>query len=122
MGLIIFLFLIITFEPETLESHPKYQKTDFSLVSNKSLSKILPSSSLGPGPDEVGKRGLKVFHLWRHLQKNHNPQKFFIADAMTCRVFKGWNSSLAQSATGTFPHKDTCKLLYFSLNILGKLT
>jgi len=63
MGLIIFLFLIITFEPETLESHPKYQKTDFSLVSNKSLSKILPSSSLGPGPDEVGKRGLKVFHL-----------------------------------------------------------
>jgi len=32
---------------------------DFSLVSNKSLSEILPSSSLGLGTNEVGQKGLK---------------------------------------------------------------
>jgi len=27
------------------------------------LSEILPSSGLGPGPDEVGQKGLKVLYL-----------------------------------------------------------
>jgi len=36
---------------------------DFSLVPNKNLSKILPSSGLGPWPDEVGQKGLKLLHL-----------------------------------------------------------
>jgi len=36
---------------------------DFSLVSNKNLSEKLPSSSLGPGPDEVGQKDLKQLHL-----------------------------------------------------------
>jgi len=41
------------------------KRLDCSLVSNKNLSKILPSSSLGPGPDEVllGQiRPAKPFH------------------------------------------------------------
>jgi len=36
---------------------------DFSLVSNKNLSEILPSSTLAPGPDEVGQKGFKLQHL-----------------------------------------------------------
>jgi len=40
------------FEPKTPAGHPKFQKTQyFSLVSQKNLREILPSSSLGPGPD-----------------------------------------------------------------------
>jgi len=49
---------------------------DFSLISNKNLSKILPSNDSGLGPDEVGQKGLKQLHLWRHSQKPWN-QKFF---------------------------------------------
>jgi len=40
----------------------------FSLVSNKNLSEILPSSSLGLRPDEVGQKGLKQLHLWHYSQ------------------------------------------------------
>jgi len=36
---------------------------DFILVSNENLSKILPSSGLGPGLDKVGQKGLKLLHL-----------------------------------------------------------
>jgi len=45
---------------------------DFNLVSNKIFSKILPSSSLGPGPDEVGQSGLKVYDV-----THKNPEFFF---------------------------------------------
>jgi len=46
------------------------------------LSEILTSSGLGPGPDEVGQEGIKLFHFWSHSQKNWNPKpkKIFIAD------------------------------------------
>jgi len=37
--------------------------SDFSLVSNESLSEILPSNGWGPEPDEVGKSGLKALHF-----------------------------------------------------------
>ena len=56
---------------------------DFTLVSNKNLSEILPSSGLGPGPDEVGEKHLKLLHLWRHSQKVQNQKFSFIADLMT---------------------------------------
>ena len=36
---------------------------DFSLVSSKNLSKILPSSGLGLEPDKVGHEGLRVKSL-----------------------------------------------------------
>jgi len=43
---------------------PKVLKDlDFSLVSNKNFSEILPSSGLGSGPDEVGQSGLKLLPL-----------------------------------------------------------
>ena len=64
----------MTFEPETPAGHPKYQKTDCSLVSCKNFSKILPSNGLGPGTGEVGQGGLKFLHLWRHSQKIRIPQ------------------------------------------------
>jgi len=53
--------------------------SDFSLVSNESLSEILPSNGWGPEPDEVGKSGLKALHFWRHSQKirNTKPKNFF---------------------------------------------
>jgi len=52
---------------------------DYSLVSNKNFSKILPSNGLGPGPGEVGQGGLKVLHVWRHSQKTctAHPKNFF---------------------------------------------
>jgi len=53
----------ITFEPETTASHPNLRRLDFSLVSNETLSKILPSSGLDPGLDEMGQKGLKRLHL-----------------------------------------------------------
>jgi len=37
--------------------------SDFSLVSNKNLSEILPSSGFSQGTDEVGQKGLKLLHL-----------------------------------------------------------
>jgi len=46
---------------------------DFSLVANKNLSKIIPSSSLVLQPDEVRQKGLKLFHLC-HSQKKRNPK------------------------------------------------
>jgi len=37
--------------------------SDFNLVPNKNLSKIRPSCGLGPVPDEVGQKGLKLLHF-----------------------------------------------------------
>jgi len=59
--------------------------SDFSLVSNKNLSKILPSRGFGLGPDEVGHKG----------SLNKKPETkiknfFFIADMKTCRIFWGF--------------------------------
>jgi len=46
------------------------------------------SSSLGPEPDEVSQKGLKLLHLWCHSQKIRNPKSkiFFIADSKTCQM------------------------------------
>jgi len=50
---------------------------DFSLVSNKNLSEILPSSGLGLGPDKVGQKDLKQPHLQCHSQKTQSQRIFF---------------------------------------------
>jgi len=49
--------------------------SDYSLISNKNFSKILPSNSLDPGPGEVGQGGQKVLDLWCHSQKIRTPTK-----------------------------------------------
>jgi len=60
------------------------KRLDFCLVSNRNLNEILPSSSMGLGPDEVGQKGLKLLHLGCHSQKNENQKFLFIADSKTC--------------------------------------
>jgi len=56
--------------PKLQQAIQSIKRLDFSLVSNKNLSEILPSSGLGLGPDEVGQKGWKRLHLWRRSQKN----------------------------------------------------
>ena len=56
--------------------------SDCSLASSKNFSEILPPNGWRPGPGKVGQGGLKVFHLWRHWQKNRTPQaKIFFSSA-----------------------------------------
>jgi len=51
---------------------------------------------VGPGPDEVGQKDLKVLMA---LTKNSEPQVFFMADLphYLAKSFEDLNSSLAQS-------------------------
>jgi len=42
---------------------------DFSLVSTKNLSEILPSCGWRPGPDDLGQKQPKPPHLQDHPQK-----------------------------------------------------
>jgi len=54
---VVFRPKLLNLEPlKVSQRHKRYNK-DSSLVSNKNLSEILPSSSLGPGPDQTRKRG-----------------------------------------------------------------
>jgi len=55
--------------------------SDFSLVSNGTLSEILQSSGLGLRPHEVGQKGLKL------LQNPKTKILFFIANSKTCGIF-----------------------------------
>jgi len=48
--------------------------SDCSLVSDISISEILPFNSLSSGQGEVGEGDLKVLVLWHHSQKICNPQ------------------------------------------------
>ena len=72
------------------------KESDLSLVSNKNLSKILPSNGLGPGPGEVGQVGLKVLHLWHHSQRIGTPQpkKIFLQTPWLVESFERLNSFL----------------------------
>jgi len=87
--------------------------SDCRLVSNKYISKILPSNSLGPGPGEVGQGGLKVIHLWHHSQKIRNPQPKNVFSLQTTRLaeFEPLNSSLPLSAPELRSRKATCDLV-----------
>jgi len=51
MGLINLFIIDHNFEPETPASQSKYQDPDFSLLSNKNLSEILPSSAAMSNPN-----------------------------------------------------------------------
>jgi len=61
LGLIILLFYAITFEPGTPEVNQslKLKRLRFYLVSKRNLSKILPSSGLGPGLGNLSQNGQK---------------------------------------------------------------
>ena len=112
-----------TWNPSKLSKVSK--DLDLSLLSNKSLSNIIPSSTLGPELDEVGQRGL--VHWWHHSQKiwNPKPKNFFcMADSKTCRIF--WGFKLLSSAvvpklwyTKAFKvvHEWTYFLCFFAKNI-----
>ena len=65
------------------------KESDLSLVSNKNLSEILPSSGLGL--DEVGQKGLNLLHLC-HSQKNdtQNQKIFFHCRCKDLQVFWGF--------------------------------
>jgi len=61
-----------------------WKDSDYSLVSSKNFSEILPPNGWRPGPGKVGQRGLEVLRLWRHSQKNlHSPNKKFFFE---CRL------------------------------------
>jgi len=69
------LFLGHNFRTQNLSKSSKVSKdSDFSLVYNKNLSEILPSNGLVLGTDEMGQKGLKLFHLRRHSQKIQHPK------------------------------------------------
>jgi len=38
---------------------------------------MLPSRGLGLGPDEMGQKGLKLLHLWRHSQTTQTKTSLF---------------------------------------------
>jgi len=51
---------------------------DFNLVSIKNLSKILSTIDWGPGPDNLGQKGLNLPYLRCHPQKTETQNlKFF---------------------------------------------
>jgi len=50
-------------EPEILESP---SDSDFNLVSAKNMSEILPSHIWGPGPNNLGQKGLNLPYLCCH--------------------------------------------------------
>jgi len=99
---LILLFLGHKFWAQNHSRSSKASKnSDFSLVSNKNLSEILPSSGLGLGPDKVGQKDLKQLHLRCHSQKNEtqNQKNFFsLQTQRLAKYFKGLNSSLAEAA------------------------
>jgi len=54
-----------------LETQPKAQKThNSSLISNKNLSELLPSSSWAHSQVTWAKMAKNQRYLWRHPQKN----------------------------------------------------
>jgi len=92
---------------------------DFSLVSNKNLSEILPTNSLGLGPDKWAKK-LKTTPLTMSLTKTPKTQKFFsLQTQRLADYFKGLNRSLVQSEVELCLRKDTSKLLDSGRNHTG---
>jgi len=63
----------MTFEPKPQQVIHSIKRLRFQPSFQKNFSEILSSSSLDPGPGEVGQIGPKVLHLWYHSQKTRNP-------------------------------------------------
>jgi len=77
------------------------KRLDCSPVSSKNFSEILPPNGWRPGPGKVGQGGLKILHLWCHLQKTRTPQAkifFRVKSTILADPFEPLKSSLAQSA------------------------
>jgi len=75
MKLINLLFLGHNFEPETLDSSSKAQKTWIpSPVSNKHLSQKIASRGLGQGSDDLSPNGQKPIPLMTSPTKNLKPK------------------------------------------------
>ena len=95
--IIILLFLGHHFRTRNPSKSSKVSKnSDYSLVSNKNLSKILSSSTLGQGPYEVGQKGLKILYSGHHSQKSLKPKTKICFSLQTWRLaesFEGLNSS-----------------------------
>jgi len=86
---LICLFKITTFEPQTLESRSKTQKTlDSSLVSNENFSETLWPSGWALGQVTWAKMVQKLLHLWCHSQKicNPHPKIFFECNLEDCPI------------------------------------
>jgi len=85
------------------------------LVSNKNLTKVLPSSGLGPGPGEVGQRGQKSSTYDVTHKKTAIPsQKIFSLQTWRLtKSFEGLNSFLVQLLMKKFLCKNLRKLLDF---------
>ena len=78
--LIYLQFYIITCELENRSKSSKVSiDSDFSLVSTKKLSEILPSSGLSLGPDEVGQKdqNCSTYDVTHKNSKTQNQNNFF---------------------------------------------
>jgi len=79
---------------------------DYSLVSDKNFSEILPSNGWRSRPGKVGQSSPKVLYLWRHYQKTCTPQakKFFSsANSKTCCVFWHFDQVRNPNKSGDIP-------------------
>ena len=102
-----------TWNPSELSEVSK--NLNFSLVSNKNFSEILPSSRLGLGPEEMGQKAYN-YSTYDATHKKSKTLKllllfFFIQTQRLAESCKVLNTSLALTVPKIFPHKDTCKLL-----------
>ena len=75
--------------------------------------------ALGPRPDEVGQRGLKLLHLWHHSQKIQNPKP---KDFCHCRLedlsgLQGLNNSLVHWELESCLHKACANSLIFTQTV-----
>jgi len=73
--------------------------SDFSLVSNKYLSEILPFSGWVQGHTTWGRMTKNLPHLLRYSQKKTKLKIFFITGTKTCCIF--WGFEQLSSATGS---------------------
>ena len=90
-----------------LETRSKAQDSNFSLVSNKNLSEILPSSGWALGQITWAKMAINLPHLWCHPQKKQKPKKFFgLQTRRLTESFEGLNISIAQSIGELWSCKD----------------
>jgi len=87
---------------------------DYSLVSNKNLSKILPSRDWAVGQVTWAKMAKNLPHLWCHLDKKQNPKFFSLQTWRLAECFEGLNSSLEQSAEELCGWQDNWNMLDFS--------
>jgi len=95
---------------------------DFSLVSTKNLSKILPSSVWGPWPDNFGQKGLNLRHLRHHPQKNEIQNlktSFSLQTRRLAKSYERMNSSLVKSTAELWSCQDLANLKRISASSKG---